>query len=56
MRTLQIAAIAVLALVAVAVVGVDQGRRPDSKRPVEIKGELKELRKEHLEEAVPLRK
>lgn len=45
-----------LALVAVVVVGVDQGRRPDSKRPVETKGELEELHKEHLEDSVPLRK
>ena len=45
-----------LALVAVVVVGVDQGKQSGSKRPVESKGELERLRGEHLEDAVPLRR
>ena len=51
---LQTGAIAVLALVVFVVVGVDQGKQPGSKRPVESKGELERLREEHLEDAVPL--
>ena len=56
MRVLELGLIAVLGLLAVVLVGIDQGRQPDSKRPVETKGELEELHKEHLEKAVPLRK
>ncbi|WP_250395149.1 hypothetical protein [Synechococcus sp. MU1655] len=34
---------AITCRVAVVVVGVDQGKQPDSKRPVESKGELERL-------------
>ena len=56
MRTLQIGTLAVLALVSVVVVGVDQGRQRSIDRPAESKGQLERLRKEHLEDSVPLRK
>ena len=56
MRTLQIGAIAVLALITVVVVGVDQGKQPSSDRPAESKGQLERLREERLKDAVPLRK
>ncbi len=56
LRTLQLGTIAVLALVTIVVVGVDQGRQPSSDRPAESKGQLERLRHEHLDDAVPLRK
>ena len=56
MRTLQIGVIAMLALVVVVVVGVQEGKQPSSDRPAESKGQLKRLRHEHLDDAVPLRK
>lgn len=55
-RTLQIGVIAMLALVVVVVVGVQEGKQPSSDRPAESKGQLKRLRHEHLDDAVPLRK
>ena len=56
LKALQIATIAVLSLVAVVVVGVQQGKQPRSGKPVETKGALERLEHEHLEDAVPLRK
>ena len=55
LKALQIATIAVLSLVAVVVVGVQQGKQPRSGKPVETKGALERLEHEHLEDAVPLR-
>ncbi|KZR87895.1 hypothetical protein MITS9509_00695 [Synechococcus sp. MIT S9509] len=55
-KTLQIGTLAVLALVTVVVLGVDQGRQPNSDRPAESKGQLERLRQEHLDDAVPLKK
>ena len=55
-RTLQIGVIAILALVVVVVVGVQEGKQPGSERPAESKGQLERLRHEHLDDAVPLRK
>ena len=55
-RTLQIGVIAMLALVVVVVVGVQEGKLPSSERPAESKGQLERLRHEHLDDAVPLRK
>ncbi|NOL47256.1 hypothetical protein SynMITS9220_01141 [Synechococcus sp. MIT S9220] len=55
-QILQLGAIAVLALVTVVVVGVDQGKQRSSDRPAESKGQLERLREEHLEDSVPLRK
>jgi len=55
-QILQLGAIAVLALVTVVVVGVDQGKQRSSERPAESKGQLERLREEHLEDSVPLRK
>lgn len=56
MRTLQIGAIAVLALLFVVVLGVQESKQPSSDRPAESKGQLERLRHEHLDDAVPLRK
>ena len=56
MRTLQIGTIAVLALVSVVVVGVDQGRQRSIDRPTESKGQLERLRDEHLDKEVPLKR
>ena len=56
LKALQIATIAVLSLVAVVVVGVQQGKQPRSGKPVETKSALERLEHEHLEDAVPLRK
>ena len=56
MRTLQIGTIAVLALVSVVVVGVDQGRQRSIDRPAESKGQLERLRDERLDKSVPLKK
>ena len=56
LKALQIAMTAVLSLVAVVVVGVQQGKQPRSSRPVETKGALERLEHEHLEDVVPLRK
>ncbi|KZR85811.1 hypothetical protein MITS9508_02798 [Synechococcus sp. MIT S9508] len=55
-RILQIGMIAILALVMVVVVGVQEGKQPSSDRQSESKGQLARLRHEHLEDAVPLRK
>ena len=55
-RTLQIGVMAMLALVMVVVVGVQEGKQPSSDRPAERKGQLEHLRHEHLGDAVPLRK
>jgi len=55
MRTLQIRAIAILTLLTVVVVGIDQGKQPSSDRPAESKGQLERLKREYLEDAVPLR-
>jgi len=54
-RTLQIGVLAILALVMVVVVGVQEGKQPNSDRPAESKGQLERLRHEHLDDAVPLR-
>ncbi len=54
-RTLHIGAIAMLALVVVVVVGVQEGKQPRSGRPAESKGQLERLRHEYLDDAVPLR-
>ena len=55
-RTLQIGVIAMLTLVMIVVVGVQEGKQPSSDRPAERKGQLERLRHEHLGDAVPLRK
>ena len=55
-RTLQIGTIAVLALVSVVMVGVDQGRQRSIDRPAESKGQLQRLRDERLDKAVPLKR
>tara|TARA_B100001121_G_C18544714_1_gene552418 strand:- start:392 stop:562 length:171 start_codon:yes stop_codon:yes gene_type:complete len=55
-RTLQLGAIAVIALVVVVVVGIDQGRQRSIDRPAETKGQLERLRDERLDKAVPLKK
>ena len=55
-RTLLIGVIAMLALVMIVVVGVQEGKQPSSDRPAERKGQLERLRHEHLDDAVPLRK
>ena len=55
-RTLQIEAIAMLALVVVVVVGVQEGKQPSSDRQSESKGQLARLRHQHLDDVVPLRK
>ena len=47
-RTLLSATVAVLALVAVVAVGVQQGKKPSMDRPVDTKGELERLRAERL--------
>jgi len=47
-RTLLTATVALLCLVAVVVVGVQQGKEPSMDRPVETKGELERLRDERL--------
>ena len=47
-RTLLSATVAVLALVAVVAVGVQQGKEPSMDRPVDTKGELERLRNERL--------
>jgi|TARA_B100000073_G_scaffold155237_1_gene128229 hypothetical protein len=47
-RTLQLAAIAVLSLLCVVVLGVQQGKEPSMDRPVETKGELERLKEERL--------
>ena len=47
-RTLLLAAIAVLSLLGVVVLGVQQGKVPSMDRPVETKGELKRLKEERL--------
>ena len=54
-RTLQIGVMAMLALVMIVVVGVQEGKQPSSDRPAESKGQLERLRHEHLGEAEPLR-
>ena len=54
-RTLQIGVIAMLALVMIVVVGVQEGKQRRSDQPAESKGQLERLRHEHLGEAVPLR-
>jgi len=54
-RTLLIGVIAMLALVMIVVVGVQEGKQRRSDRPAESKGQLERLRHEHLGEAVPLR-
>ena len=56
MRILQIGTIAVLALVTVVAVGVNQSKLPRSDRPAESKGQLERLREEHFKDVVPLRK
>ena len=50
-RTLLSATVAVLALVAVVAVGVQQGKEPSMDRPVETRGELERLKKERLNQA-----
>ena len=55
-RTLQIGVIAMLALVMIVVLGVQEGKQPNSDRPAERKEQLERLRHEHLGDAVPLRK
>ena len=55
-RTLLIGVIAMLALVMIVVLGVQEGKQPSSDRPAERKGQLERLRHEHLGDAVPLRK
>ena len=55
-RTLQIGVIAMLALVMIVVLGVQEGKQPSSDRPAEREGQLERLRHEHLGDAVPLRK
>ena len=55
-RILQLGTIAVLALVSVVVVGVDQGRQRSIDRPTESKGQLERLRDERLDKAVPLKR
>ena len=55
-RILQLGTIAVLALVSVVVVGVDQGRQRSIDRPAESKGQLERLRDERLDKAVPLKR
>ena len=55
-RTLQIGVMAMLALVMIVVLGVQEGKQPSSDRPAERKGQLERLRHEHLGDAVPLRK
>ena len=47
-KTLLSATVAVLALVAVVAVGVQQGKEPSMDRPVDTKGELERLRNERL--------
>ena len=55
-RTLQIGVIAMLALVMIVVVGVQEGKQRRSDQPAESKGQLERMRNEHLDDAVPLRK
>ena len=55
-RTLQIGVIAMLTVVMIVVLGVQEGKQPSSDRPAERKGQLERLRHEHLGDAVPLRK
>ena len=55
-RTLLIGVIAMLTLVMIVVLGVQEGKQPSSDRPAERKGQLERLRHEHLGDAVPLRK
>ena len=55
-RTLLIGVIAMLALVMIVVVGVQEGKQPSSDRPAESKGQLERLSHEHLGDAVPLLK
>ena len=47
-KTLQLAVIAALSLVAVVVAGVQQGKEPSMDRPVETRGELERLKEERL--------
>tara|TARA_B100000073_G_scaffold155535_1_gene128484 strand:- start:141 stop:296 length:156 start_codon:yes stop_codon:yes gene_type:complete len=47
-RTLLLAAIAVLSLLSVVVLGIQQGKEPSMDRPVETKGELERLKEERL--------
>ena len=55
-RTLQIGVMAMLTLVMIVVLGVQEGKQPSNERPAERKGQLERLRHEHLGDAVPLRK
>ena len=50
-RTLLLAAIAILSLLFVVVLGVQQGKEPSMDRPVETRGELERLKKERLNQA-----
>jgi hypothetical protein len=49
-RTLLLAAIAVLSLLSVVVLGIQQGKEPSMDRPVETKGELERLKEERLKQ------
>ena len=50
-RTLLLAAIAILSLLFVVVLGVQQGKEPSMDRPVETRGELERLKKERRNQA-----
>ncbi len=49
-RTLLLAGIAVLSLLSVVVLGIQQGKEPSMDRPVETKGELERLKEERLKQ------
>ena len=55
LKSLQVGTVAVLLLVAVVVVGIQQGKQQSDVSPLETKEALHRLRQEHLEQAVPLR-
>ena len=55
LKSLQVGTVAVLLLVAVVVVGIQQGKQQSDISPLETKDALQRLRQEHLQQAVPLR-
>ena len=55
LKSLQVGTVAVLLLVAMVVVGLQQGKQQSDVSPLETKDALQRLRQEHLEQAVPLR-
>jgi len=55
LKSLQVGTVAVLLLVAVVVVGIQQGKQQSDVSPLGAKDALQRLRQKHLQQAVPLR-